>query len=472
VQTGRFEQQLASVEVQYGRLIPPVAPVHFSFEKNEMNTGAKQKSILLLCILSGAVVLGARAQKNNHPPAFIKPIQTVSPGAAGNTGDVNVLLKWAANKKYIGLGEITHGTREIVEFKTRLVQFFVQKMGAKVLIMEVNMAECYPINEYITRGVGNPEQLLKNTGITTMMYGEYVNLLVWLKQYNEKQTAANKVRLWGYDIQAPQTAAAWVLGFLEKNSMADTAPGAATFKKIAASGKSVQQINPALAPAFKAGTDSLIQYCNTSRNLLQRNNSAEEVYFFSRLLNSMRQSWQLFSAKSIAQAYFMRDSLNYANIIELGTGSRTPVLIWAHNGHIKKYDFDYPEFNTIGKLMQDYNSREYYSIGSLFFEGAVFAINSGSKKYETITLPAADSASAESFFSKQYPGNFLLNVALAAKNKKWSNILTEKVPARSIGNTYDTKNAGKNYARYVFAKQFDAVFFIRQSSAPSLLPAK
>jgi erythromycin esterase len=430
-----------------------------------------QKSFALLWILLCQCTSNAQPSHIGSPATYLLPLKTIAPAGNGAVGDLRLLAKWAKGKKYIGLGEITHGTKEVFDCKTRLVQFFVQQMGAKLVLVEANMADCYAINGYVTKGVGNPQQLLKNTGITSMMYEEYLTLLNWLKAYNEKQKPENKVQFWGYDIQAPQSAAAAVLRFLEDAALGDSIAAARSFRKMAVTGKSVQQVNPALVPGFKAATDSLGAYMQQHKVALVQKKGAADFHFFSLLLHSMQKSWQLFNAKSVAEAYFMRDSLDYENIVAIAANqAKNPVLIWAHNGHVKKYDFDYPAFNTIGKLMQDKRAAEYYAIGSLLYEGEVIATKpDGKGKYETFQLPATDSSHAEVFFAKQDAGNYLLNIPLAAKNKNWDGILNQQAKVRSVGNTYYANNPAKNAVTYQLAKQFDAVFFIRKGTAPGIL---
>ncbi|QHT70891.1 erythromycin esterase family protein [Rhodocytophaga rosea] len=49
----------------------------------------------------------------------------------------------------VGLGESTHGTREMFQLKHRLLEFLALEMGFTAIALEASYAACQPINEYV-----------------------------------------------------------------------------------------------------------------------------------------------------------------------------------------------------------------------------------------------------------------------------------------------------------------------------------
>jgi len=399
--------------------------------------------------------------------SYIQPINLIK--SNGEVSDLNYLDKWIDNKKVIGLGEVTHGSKEIFEFKTRLVQYLSLKKNAKALVIEANMADCADINDYIQTGVGNPNELIKGLKIATMNYKEYVELLLLLKEINEKRDKNNKIEFWGYDVQAPQSAAKKAKDYIE--SLGFILPDSlnVAVENFIKTGKSIFAINPTKVPSYKPNIDKFYEFIQKNKESIISKSTVDKYLFNERLVFSVGQSFQLFTAKSQMDAFFMRDKLGFDNIkwiIE--SKKKFPVIYWAHNAHVLKKELFFPNFVTTGNCLANEFKSDYVAIGSVFYEGSVRAIkDEKAGKYESIDLPIAEVTSAESFFAQQKYPNFFLNIHKAVKHKEWTKILTDSTTIRSIGSAYEPNTEGRNYRKTIFNEQFDFIFFIRKSSIPT-----
>ena len=419
-----------------------------------------KKMIFALFLAIPILTFGQKSKKYIQPISQIKLTESVS--------DLEFLDSWIGNKKVIGLGEVTHGSKEIFEFKTRLVQYLAMKKNAQAIIIEANMAECAAINDYVISGNGNPIELIKGLKIKTMNYKEYVDLLQLLKNINTKRGETEKIEFWGYDVQAPQSAANYVLNYLSTLNFTLPDTLKTEIDNFIKTGKSIFTINPSKVPEYKKPIERLYQYVQNNK-LQIINKSDEDKYLFNeRLVYSISQSFQLFTAASQMDAFFMRDKLGFENIkwiIE--TKKKRPVIYWAHNAHVLKKELFFPTFITTGNYLYNEYKQDYLAIGSVFYEGSVKAIRDEKKPaYETIDLPRADSLSAETFFSKQKAENFFLNIPVALKIKEWNKLLTDTTTIRSIGSAYEPNTKGRNYRQTIFNQQYDLIFYIRKSNVP------
>jgi erythromycin esterase-like protein len=62
--------------------------------------------------------------------------------------------------KIVALGEATHGTREFFQMKHRILQYLVKYYRHKAIGFEADFAESIYINNYVTRGEGDLEELM------------------------------------------------------------------------------------------------------------------------------------------------------------------------------------------------------------------------------------------------------------------------------------------------------------------------
>lgn len=104
------------------------------------------------------------------------------------------------DKKIIGLGECTHGSREL---KTAVIQFsknLIQNGNCKLILLEVPVDALLLVDVYIQGIVSSPEIEKQVKEIMQMFYADYtefMDFVSWLKEYNK--TSFHKVHLSGMD---------------------------------------------------------------------------------------------------------------------------------------------------------------------------------------------------------------------------------------------------------------------------------
>ena len=104
--------------------------------------------------------------------------------------------------KIVGLGEATHGTREFFQMKHRIFQYLVENLNHKAFGFEADFAECIYINNYVTKGEGDLEDLMKTKmHFWTWRTEEVKELLEWMKNYNMGKSDEEKIHYVGFDCQ-------------------------------------------------------------------------------------------------------------------------------------------------------------------------------------------------------------------------------------------------------------------------------
>ena len=123
--------------------------------------------------------------------------------------------------RMVALGEATHGLREFVEIKQRLLEYLVRDKGFTVLAVEATWPEAMDINRYIKTGEGDPQAALAALDGWRWRSQEMLDLVEWMRHYNQAPDTHAKVTVTSYDMQAARPAVEQVLDYLDGHSPGD-----------------------------------------------------------------------------------------------------------------------------------------------------------------------------------------------------------------------------------------------------------
>ncbi len=136
---------------------------------------------------------------------------------AGNGfDDLQPLKTVLEGVKIVGLGETTHGTREIFQLKHRLLEFLVTEMGFNTFAIEAGYASCQQINDYVLYGMGDRATVLTAQWYVVWDTEEMATMIDWMRAYNQTVPDQKKVRFCGVDINRNEYGRKAVLEYLRK----------------------------------------------------------------------------------------------------------------------------------------------------------------------------------------------------------------------------------------------------------------
>ena len=170
----------------------------------------------------------ARAQTSNDEittDAAVEPQWPIELAAgldsveAGNGfDDLQAFGAMIGDARVVGLGEPTHGSREVFQLKHRLVEYLAERKGFSVFAIEASAPDTEHVNRYVLEGVGDSRDVIARMGFWTWHTQEVHDLVVWMRAWKlERERAGDPRRLTfrGFDMQDGQSAMDEVLGFLE-----------------------------------------------------------------------------------------------------------------------------------------------------------------------------------------------------------------------------------------------------------------
>ncbi|MET4927310.1 erythromycin esterase family protein, partial [Streptomyces sp. PSRA5] len=134
--------------------------------------------------------------------------------AGAPTADLQPLKEVLDGVRIVGLGESTHGTREFFQLKHRLLEYLVTELGFTTLAMEASASAGPAVDAYVRGGVGDPAQVLTGLGFWTWRTEEVLDMIEWMRAYNDGRPADEQIRFAGIDPQRSGDSLAVLEAFL------------------------------------------------------------------------------------------------------------------------------------------------------------------------------------------------------------------------------------------------------------------
>lgn len=124
------------------------------------------------------------------------------PGEALDERESLFLHQWSEGASLFGLGEMTHGAREVFLWKNRLLRYLIELQDVRVIVFEAGFASTTGLNDYVLGFGKNPKAALARTGFWSMANEETLEFILWLQQINATRAQDKKVCIHGCDIQS------------------------------------------------------------------------------------------------------------------------------------------------------------------------------------------------------------------------------------------------------------------------------
>jgi erythromycin esterase len=441
----------------------------------------------LLLLFAAALAVGPARAAGQNAPAPVKwskdevktvtnwlkerAIPLVSVRAGAGFDDLRPLESILKDVRVVGLGEATHGTREFFQFKHRMLEFLVKKMGFTVFAIEASYPACWNVNDYVLNGKGDPAAALASQGFWTWDTNEVTDMIAWMREYNKTAPEDRKVRFLGYDIQhlgRVMTVVAAYLERLDRNAvpMAKAAlEPLIDMKRVMA----LRDAGPEERAKIKAAYDGLLAFIAFNRTPYVRGSSAaeyEEVMQHIRVVGQFFNSYSVTPATPAEAARLSRDFYMADNIWQLmqTLGPDTKMAVWAHNAHVSRGDMG--ETPAMGAYLKQFFGDAYYALGFAFDKGAFQSCDMDSARNSSegcvlteFTVGAAPEGSVDAFLAKAGIPNYIVDVKWAPRDPTIAKWLATEMPMRSIGSGYSVKEPGNFFAPTRIDANYDGLVF-------------
>lgn len=308
-------------------------------------------------------------------------------------GDLSAVANRLADARIIGMGEATHGTWEFQAIRHRLVRALVAEQGLRALAFEDNFAGLRPVDEYVRHGEGDLDAAMAAFGDYMFDTAEVRRMLAWLRSYNENRPPADRVGVYGLDMQTAGDAANRVRTYLRQvdREYLDAVDG-----RLNAVESSNRQFDEAEVESYLETAAALRSRLEDRRAAYVDASSQSAWQLARRHVRVIEQNARWGEAQlegdngkeKLLEGYEVRDRMMAENAGWVAEFVDGPMAFWAQNAHVKRGrraegpDGDPPP--TQGEFLAREHGSDYYPLVLTFGSGSF------TTRYRTGTLGSPD----------------------------------------------------------------------------------
>lgn len=402
--------------------------------------------ITILLTSFSAITVNAKTDLTTKLKENIIPLKTTQAG--NGFEDLKPLNEILKDKKIIAMGEATHGTKEFFEMKHRMFEFLVEEMGYRVFAIEAEFGGSQIVNDYILHGKGSIGESLDAMNFWIWNTQEVVDMIEWMKEYNEKPENKSKIRFYGFDIQSIDNDKEYIKDYLEKVNL----PSKDSFKD---DNSSLEDIN-----------NDLIE----NKSVYIERSSLEEYDLILQhmVLINQYNDFHNENAESKNAGFEIRDDYMTENVkwildYESKYYGNDNIMLWAHNGHVSK---DYYGLKTIGRNLKEIYGGEYYAMGFDFYKGSFVALpitfyGKVLRKLSKFHISSSPTASYSDEMRKTNIPISFLDVKNAEQDELLSDFLSSQLYVNNVTAAYPGKPHNMNET--IVKNSFDGMIFVEST---------
>lgn len=399
----------------------------------------------------------------------------------GADHDYDALIEASIGRRFVLLGEATHGTREFYRMRADITRRLIEEQGFDGVAVEADWPDAWHLHDYACGGsatLGQAFGAFERFPRWMWRNAEVVPFIRWLRQHNAPRPPEARVGFYGLDMYSLYRSAAAVVAYLE---WVDPEQAELAREQYAALDhvrdpqrygyEAVMGLRPdcreavqrQLAELLDRAPDYLDRDGSTSREaqfVAERNAHvvvSGEAYYRG-MFAGRQSSWNL-------RDHHMSQTL-FALHEHLRTGGRSgKLVVWAHNSHLgdaRATQMGHAGEWNVGQLVRRRaGANEALLVGFTTYAGHVTAADDwGGEPSRMAVRPARDD-SFEALFQHTRLDRFYLPLQGVA-----ARALQEPRLERAIGVLYRPETElQSHYFNASLAHQFDAVFHLDETEA-------
>jgi erythromycin esterase-like protein len=392
--------------------------------------------------------------------------------------DYAPLLERAAGKRFVLLGEASHGTHEFYRERAEITKRLIAEQGFTAVAAEADWPDACRVNLFV-RGSSDdesPEEALADfRRFPAWMWrnADVVEFVAWLRQWNDAlPPGAPRVGFYGLDLYSLYTSMEAVVAYLEEVDPEAARRARERYACFDHFGRDPNVYAYAAGigdaePCEQEVVEQLVDLHKLAAQAAASNGHADDRHFYAeqnaRLVVNAEEYYRAVF-RGGAESWNLRDRHMAETLDELvahleRTQGPTRAALWAHNSHLGDARAtqmgERGELN-VGQLVRERHSREALLVGFTTYTGTVTAASDWGAPAERKRVRPALAGSWEALFHEAGVPRFLVEPARLSGRKL----------ERAIGVIY--RPATERLSHYFHARvadQFDALVHLDETSA-------
>ena len=396
-----------------------------------------------------------------------------------NDDDLDSLMEYIGEAKYVLLGEASHGTHEYYTWRAKITRRLIQEKGFSFIAVEGDWPDCYRLNRYAKGYTNSGKDIYDilsdfNRWPTWMWANWEVGAFIdWLKHHNKTLAANKRVGFYGLDVYSFSESMDFIIKYLEKHDLEALKIAQKAMACFEPYGKDEGQ-SYARASAFVpelCEKEVLQLLVEIKKRVENYNSDAENVFSTEQNAHIVRNAEKYYRAmiKNSSASWNIRDEHMVSTLERLMKyhGSKAKTIIWEHNTHIgdaRATDMEAEGMVNVGQLLREkFMTDGVISVGFGSYKGTVIAGRNWGDKMRKITMPEAVEGSWEHLLHTAFDGKNRLLMLHQLQEEK---LLAKPIGHKAIGVVYNPEHERfGNYVPTVMPKRYDAFIYLDKTKA-------
>ncbi|MEV6153720.1 erythromycin esterase family protein [Nonomuraea sp. NPDC052129] len=364
----------------------------------------------------------------------------------------------AAGKRVVGIGEATHGNKEFVHARMLIIQKLVGEYGFRTVSLEADFGGTATANDYVMKGRGSAEDAARALGFDIYRTREMADLLKWIHDHNATVADADKVRLYGFDMQRYDRNKERLLRYLATVDPARVRPVQESLADLTDASRAEQDEKKIVTAGTAA--ERLVDEMTKNREKYVKLSSQESFALAVHHAETIQRGAQLqasgndYNSKRDA---WMAENVRWIADTEAAQG-RKKIILGGHNGHIDKSGAAF-SFESMGRRLAKAYGKDYFTIGTEFGTSTFVSRDDGSGERKRFTV--SHTSPLAKLFGDQPLG--YVNLAQASSQPGNREVLTSKVSMGTVGDGFRSIYSSLSWTytvKMVPAQAYDALVYV------------
>ena len=390
--------------------------------------------------------------------------------------DLDRLVEGFGDRKYVLLGEASHGTSEYYRWRARLTARLIREKDFSFVAVEGDWTDCYEVNRHV-KGLPESHETISDAleafeRWPTWMWAnwEILEFLDWLELHNQGAREDDRVGFYGLDVYSLFESMAAVIEYLDDVDPNAAAQARAAYQCFEPYGEDAQEYARALRMVPETCEDEVVDILTRFREGVEEYDHGRDDYFNAEqnaLVAKNAEQYYREMVRGEVDSWNIRDRHMVETLERLQEyhGSDAKGIVWAHNTHVgdaRATDMEARGRLNVGQLVREHEARSDVAlVGMGSHRGSVIAADSWGASLEEMTIPPAQEGSYEHVFERARGDDCLL----VTEDLPDDSPLARPRGHRAIGVVYHPAHEAGNYVPTVLPDRYDAFIYLGETSA-------
>jgi len=403
----------------------------------------------------------------------------------GAADDYDALLDLIGDRRFVLIGEASHGTHEFYRERARITRRLIDEHGFSAVAVEADWPDAYRVNRYVmglSRDIDADTALADFRRFPAWMWRnqDVLQFIEWMRARNDAHRhAATKARFFGLDLYSLRASIEAVIDYLDRVDPAEAARARERYSCFDRVGREGQAYGYALAyeraiPCENEVVAQLVSLRGRADAYLRRDGwIAEDELFFAeqnaRLVRDAEEYYQQMYRAEVS-SWNLRDRHMAGTLDALAEHldrqiHRAKIVVWEHNSHVGDARATgmsaHGELN-VGQLARERYGSDCFLIGLTTYDGRVTAASNWGADAQRLRVRPALQGSHEALFHDLGTPSFWVDTSERTVRS------TLQVPRleRAIGVIYRPETERQShYFNARLSDQFDTAIHIDRTRA-------